>query len=183
MKFLSHADLRARGINFSRQAGAEVCVLATCGNPKRVSRGVRQLITSNAWSVRAEGHSSNFLPARLGGAGRPGATSWACSAMAGFTLTPPSIRTKRRRRRAMPPDPTKERKATMTDLNAVPRASNAPPKPSIAVNDHSTIRHSGLLSCDCGQQEQAGDIQELPNGDTISICRGCHKSLWSIERR
>jgi N6-adenosine-specific RNA methylase IME4 len=32
------------GMGYSTRAGAEVCVLATCGNPKRVSRGVRQLI-------------------------------------------------------------------------------------------------------------------------------------------
>jgi hypothetical protein len=73
----------------------------------------------------------------------------------------------------------------MTDLNSVRHASNAPPKPSIAVSDHhSTIRHSGLLSCDeCGRQQQANDIEVLPNGDIISICQGCHKVMWLINRR
>jgi N6-adenosine-specific RNA methylase IME4 len=32
------------GMGYWTRAGAEVCILATCGNPKRVSRDVRQLI-------------------------------------------------------------------------------------------------------------------------------------------
>jgi N6-adenosine-specific RNA methylase IME4 len=32
------------GLGFWTRSGAEVCMLATCGNPKRLGRGVRQLI-------------------------------------------------------------------------------------------------------------------------------------------
>jgi N6-adenosine-specific RNA methylase IME4 len=32
------------GMGYWTRAGAEVCILATCGSPKRVSRAVRQLI-------------------------------------------------------------------------------------------------------------------------------------------